>query len=231
MSFYRAPTSVHHGSPIKLTSPDLTRLTNALDARKEDRLNYGAEYRSLTNRLRPDIGPSVVRHERPVEKATIDLTDRRPVPGKIDTAGAIDEAAQRAEDVARVERGESLDEIPDIKSQMAHVARKAAATEVVIEKLEAEFRVEHAKLAAAYCAKIRPDHDAKTKQFLKVFGEALAIFSELQKTRQDLFDSQIGYGGLFNVDISFMNGEEVRSMFADAKAAGYVSSIPETLRV
>ena len=108
------------------------------------------------SRLRPDAGPSVFRHQRPVEKATIDLTDRRPVPGKVETAGAIDEDARFADDVARIERGDFLQEMPDIKTQMAHVARKAQATEAVIEKLEEEFRVEFMKLAAAHCASSSP---------------------------------------------------------------------------
>src|SRR6478736_3205106 len=115
MSFYRAPTSINPAAPIQVTSPTLTRTANALDARRQDRLNHGAEYRALANRLRPDTGPSVVRHERPASVSTIDLTNRSAVPGKKETPGAIDEDAQRADDVARIERGESLEQMPDIK--------------------------------------------------------------------------------------------------------------------
>ncbi len=231
MSFYRSPTSISPGSPIHLTSANLTRLTNALDARRQDRLDLGAEYRALMSRLRPDAGPSVFRHQRPVEKATIDLTDRRPVPGKVETAGAIDEDARFADDVARIERGDSLEEMPDIKTQMAHVARKAQATEAVIEKLEEEFRVEFMKLAAAHCAKLKPAHDEQTRKFFKLFGEAFSVYADLRKTRQDLTDSQMGFGGLFAVNLDFLRGDDVASMFHEAKKAGYVSSIPESLRV
>ena len=115
------------------------------------------------------------------------------------------------------------------ESCTVQVARKAAATEVVIEKLEEEFRIEHAKLAAAYYKTLKPKCDADTKHFFKSFGEAYAIFADLQKTRQDLFVSQIGFNGLFAVDLDFMRGEEVRKMFVDAKAAGCVASIPESL--
>lgn len=230
MTFFRAPTSIHPLAPIQPSSANLTRLTNALDARKEDRKKYGAEYRRLANLLRPDSGPSVVRHERQVEKATIDLTDRNPVSGKT-TPGAIDEDAQRADDVARIERGESLEETPDIKTQMATVARKAQATEIVIEKLEEEFRVEFTKLAAAHCKTLKTDHDKRTRRFLELFGEAFGVYSELNKTKRDLIDSQIGFGGLFNVDFDFMRGDEVASMFHDAVKAGYISSVPRELRV
>ena len=50
--YYRAPTGIHAGSPIRLTSANLTRLANALDARRQDQLNLGAEYRELTKRLK-----------------------------------------------------------------------------------------------------------------------------------------------------------------------------------
>ncbi|SHN71573.1 hypothetical protein [Bradyrhizobium erythrophlei] len=231
MPFYRSPTNIDPLAPIHITSANLTRLANALDARRQDRLNLGAEYRVLANRLRPDIGPSVVRYERPVEKATIDLTDHRPVPGKIDTAGAIDEDTRRADDVARIERGESLEDLPDIRTQMNHVARKAQATEVVIEKLEAEFRIEHAKLSAAYCKPLKPKHDADMKRFFKMLGEAYTVYSEMQKTKRDLVESQIGFGGLFGVNLDFLRSEDVRTAFNEAKAAGYVASIPDLLRV
>lgn len=224
MSFYRAPTSIHPLAPIQLTSANLTRITHALDARREDRLKYGAEYRSLANRLRPDsAGPSVIRYERPVEISTIDLTNRHPVPGKIETAGAIDEAARRVEDVARIERGEPLDDAPDVRTQMNNVARKATATEVVIEKLEGEFRAEFEKLTAAYCAKLKPAHDEQMRKFFKSFGEALRIYSELRKTRQDLIDSTMGFGGMFSIDLDFLRSDEVYSTFDAAKAAGFLA--------
>ena len=170
-----------------------------------------------------------MRHERRVEKATIDLTNRSPVAG-IETPAAVDLDAQRAADVARIERGEPLEEMPDIKTQMANVARKAAATEVVIERLEAEFQSEFMKLSAAHAQKIKPDHDAKTKQFFKLFSEAFAIYSDLAKTKQDIVELQMGFPGLFGVNLDFMRGEDVRRMFNDGVAAGYVSSIPAPLR-
>jgi hypothetical protein len=225
--YYRPPTSINPHAPIHVTSPNLTRITNALDARRQDRLNYGAKYRALANRLRPDSGPSVVRHERPVEKSTIDLTNRSAVPGKKETPSAIDEDARLADDAARIERGESLEEMPDVRPQMSHVARKAAATEVVIEKLESEFQAEFLKLSATHIKTIKPTHDAQTRKFFMAFGDAFSIYSELQKTKRDLIDSQIGFGGLFTVDLGFMNSEEVRSAFADGKAHGYVTSLPK----
>ena len=227
--YYRAPTSIHPHAPIHVTSANLTRITNALDARKDDRRKFGDEYRSLAERLRPDSGPSVVRHERPVEKSTIDLTNRQPA-GKKEIGGAIDEAARRAADVAAIERGESLDDLPDIKTQMATVARKAAATEAIIEKLETEFQAEFVKLSAAHCKTLKPDHDAKMKKFFAAFSDAFSIYSELRKTRQDLIDSQMGFSGLFNVDLDFLRGEEVQSMFHDGKRNGYVNSIHKEIQ-
>jgi hypothetical protein len=219
--FYRTPTSLNPHAPIHITSAELTRLTNALDARRQDRINYGAEYRRLTNLLRPDAaGPTVVRYERPVEKATIDLSDRRAVPGKKETPAAIDEDAQRRDDVARLLNNESLEATPDPKTEGNHVARKAAATEVVIEKLEEEFRIEFQKLSAAHCKTLKPAHDEQMRKFFKAFGDAFSIYSELSKTKRDLIDSQIGFGGLFNVDLDFLRGDDVRSMFHDGKAAG-----------
>ena len=229
MSFYRTPVFIHPDAPIHVTSANLTRVTNALDARRQDRLDLGAAYRELTKRLNPSIGPSVVRTSRPATHATIDITDRSPVAGK-DTPAAIDLDAQRRDDAARIERGEPLEEMPDIRTQMANVARKAAATEVVIEKLESEFQAEFQKLAAAHCATLKPSHDAKMKQFFKAMGEAFSIFSELQKTKQDLVDSQMGFGALFGVNLEFMRGKEVRSAFHDAKAQGFVASIPKELQ-
>ncbi len=229
MSFYRAPTSIHPGAPIHLTTANLTRITNAVDARKEDRVKYGNEYRALANLLRPDSGPSVVRYERPAEKATLDVNWPKVV-ANTDTGGNPDAEAQRRDDIERVARGEPLVERPDIRTQMSNVARKAAATEVVIERLEEEFRTEFTKLSAAHCKTLKPAHDEQMKKFFKLFGEAYGVYSELRKTRQDLMDSQMAFSGLFGIDLDFLRGEEVQSMFNAAKAANYVTSVPKWIQ-
>jgi hypothetical protein len=229
--YYRAPTSIHPGSPIKLSSQTLASTTTALDARREDRKTFGDEYRRLARGDRPDIRAQTnTSYERPVEHATFDTSGPRVGPGKAETQGAIDEDARLKADVAAVERGESLEDMPDVKTQAATVARKAQATEVVIEKLENEFRAEFQKLNAAYCKTIKADHDKRTREFFELFAKAYSAYSDLSKTKRDLVDSQLGFYGLFNVNLDFLRGEEVRSMFHDAKAAGYVNSIPETLR-
>jgi hypothetical protein len=232
MSFYRAPTSVHPSSPIQLTSPDLLDTAGAIDARKEDRKKFGEEYRRLAKLDRPDIGPGVTRYERPVTKSTIDLTDRRAAPGKLDTAGAIDEAAQRAEDVARIERGEDIGERPDIKTQMNHVARKAQATEAVIEKLEEEFRVEFLKLSAEYCKTLRPRHDEQMKLLFKALLEVQTVHSEIYDTCRDLIDSSVGFHGVYGLTPTFLgNPRDRHSDFAEflreGHKLGYVANMPE----
>ena len=231
MSFYRSPTSIHPTAPIKLSSQILLSTTADIKALDEQQRATSDEYRAQAVLVRPDIrGTTNTSYSAPASHATIDTTDRRPVAGKT-TPGAIDEDAQRKADVDRLLRNEPLEEIPDPRSKMSQLARLAEAINVATEKKKDVFRAEHQKLSAAYCAKIKPDHDAKTKQIIKLFGEAYGIYVELQKTRQDLVASEIGFHGLFNVDLDFFRGEEVRKMFHDAVKAGYVSSIPEALRV
>jgi hypothetical protein len=229
--YYRAPTSIHPLAPIKLSSPTLTRITTEIETFNQEQKATTDEYRRLAKLDRPDIRDVTnTSYTQPASHATLDVSGPRVGPGKTETPGAIDEAAQRKDDVDRVLRGESLDETPDVRTQMNRVARKAAAIEVAKEKKQDEFRAEFMKLAAAYCAKLKPEHDAKMKQFFKSFGEAFSIFADLQKTRQDLVDSQIGFSGIYNIDLGFLNSTDVASMFIDAKAAGYVNSIPESLR-
>jgi hypothetical protein len=224
--FYRPPTSIHPGAPIKLSSPKL--LSSAANIKRFDQEQAAAteEYSALTSLERPDIGPTVTRYERPVEKSTIDLTDRRPVPGRRETPGTIDEAARHKNDVDRLLRGEELEEFPDLRARKSKVARKASAIQTAKELEQREFQAEFLKLSAAHCQTLKPDHDAKMKQFFKSFGEAFSIFSELQKTKRDLVDSQMGFGGLFGVDLDFLRGEDVRSMFVEGKRLGFVNSIP-----
>jgi hypothetical protein len=226
--YFRPPTSVHPDSPVHVVSANLTRIGNALGARRENRLNVGAKKRRAMSRLRPDIGPSVIRYERPVEKATIDLTDRRPVPGKIETPGAIDEAARFADDVARIERGESLEVRADAQAEMNNFDREAQAIEVVIERLESEFQAEFMKLATEHCARLRPSVEKKTKRFFELFAEAFAIYSDLSKTKQDLVDSQMPTM-CFDVSLDFMRGNDIARAFADGKAAG-LCEVPKALR-
>jgi hypothetical protein len=110
---------------------------------------------------------------------------------------------------------------------MNQVARKAAAIEVAKEKKEDDFRAEHQRLSAAYCAKIKPDHDVKMKQLFKSFSEAFSIFSELSKTKQDLIDSEIGFHGIYSVDLGFLNSNDIAHLFRDAKAAGFMTGVPK----
>jgi hypothetical protein len=233
MSFYRAPTSVHHGSPIKLTSANLTRLTNALDARKEDRKKYGEEYRRLAKLDRPDIrGQTNTSYTEPAKHATIDVSGPRVVVTKTETGLDPNEAARFADDVARIERGEDITERPDIRTQMNQVARKAAATEVVIEKLEEEFRAEFLKLSAAYCKTIKSKHDEKMKRLFKALIEVHAVNSEIYAERQDLIDSSIGFNGIvFGLTPDFLgNPRDQHSDFAEFLREGHkrglVTSVP-----
>ncbi len=107
--YYRTPTFIHASSPIKLSSAKL--LSSAAKIKRYDQEQAAAteEYSALATLERPDIGPTVTRFERPVEKSTIDLTDRRPVSGKT-TPGAIDEAARHKADVDSLLRGEEIEE-------------------------------------------------------------------------------------------------------------------------
>ena len=227
MSFYRPPNSIHPSSPIKLSSPKLLSSTANIKRFDQEQAAATEEYSALTSLERPDTGPSVTHYERPVATATIDLTNRNPTPGKTETPGVIDEAARRKADVASLLRGEELEEIPDLRARKSKVARRAVAIQTAKELEQQAFQDEFLKLSAAYCAKIKPKHDADMKSFFKAFSEAFSIFADLQKTKRELIDSQIGFSGLFNVDLDFLRGEEVQSMFHAAKAAGYVPSLPK----
>jgi hypothetical protein len=229
MSFYRTPTSIHPSSPIKLSSPKL--LSSAANIKRFDQEQAAAteEYSALASLERSDIGPTVTRYERPVTKSTIDLTDRRPVPGKRETPGAVDEAARHKADVARLLNGEELEEIPDLRARKSKVARKAAAIQTAKELEQQAFQAEFLIVAAEYSKKIRPEIDKKTRRVMELLGEAFAICADLAKTKQDLVDSSMPTAG-FEINLDFMRSEEVRSMFHDAKAAGFVNAIPETLR-
>jgi hypothetical protein len=192
--YYRAPTSIYPGAPIKLSSATLMNCTADIESLNQDQKAASDEYRSLAKLYRPDIrGVTNTSYTEPAQHATLDVTGPRVGPGKTETPGAIDEAAQRKDDVDRVLRREPLEEIPDVRTLMNQVARKSAAIEIAKEKKEDEFRAEFMKLSAAYCAKLKPDHDAKMKQFFELFGEAFSVFADLQKTKRDLVDSQIGF--------------------------------------
>jgi hypothetical protein len=227
--FYRTPTSVHPSAPIKLSSEILKRSTADIEALKARRIAKADEFRRTMAIQRADIGPSVFHYEQPAEHATLDISYPKVVQNRT-IGGDPSLEAQEREDVERALAGEPLAEIHDIQSRLNQIDRESIAIEAAIKIKEAEFRAEFQKLSAAYCAKLKPDHDAKMKQFFKAFGEAYSIFAELQKTKHDLVDSQMGFGGLFGVDLDFLRGDDTRTMFADAKAAGYVASIPESLR-
>jgi hypothetical protein len=232
--YYRAPTCVHHGSPIKLTSANLTRLTNALDARKEDRKKYGEEYRRLAKLDRPDIREVTnTRHTEPAKHATIDVSGPRVVVAKTETGLDPNEAARFADDVARIERGEDITERPDIKTQMNQVARKAAATEVVIEKLEDEFRAEFTKLSAAYCKTLKSKHEEQMKRLFKALVEVHSVNSEIYDARQSLIDSSIGYNGIvFGLTPDFLgNPRDKHSDFAEFLREGVKHGIITSLPV
>jgi hypothetical protein len=224
--YYRTPTFIHASSPIKLSSAKL--LSSAAKIKQYDQEQAAAteEYSSLTSLERPDIGATVTRYERPVEKSTLDLTDRRPVPGKRETPGVVDEDARHKADVARLLNGEELEEIPDLRARKTKAARKAAAIQTAKELEQQTFQAEFLRLAAEYSKKIKPDIDKKTRRVLELFGEAVSIHADLAKTKQDLIDSSMPTAG-FEVNLDFMRGDDVRSMFHDAKKAGYVASVPK----
>jgi hypothetical protein len=225
--FYRPPTSIHPTAPIKPSSEILKRSTADIDELKARRIAKANEFRETTKLMRPEIGePSARHHEVMAPKGSIGYIEPA-VRANRTIGGNPGAEAQRQDDIKRVLAGEDLAEVPDVQSKLNRINRESIAIEDAIKTKEAEFKAEFIKLSAAYCAKLRPYHDEKMKQFFKSFGEAFSIYSELEKTKRDLVDSSMGYGGLFGVNLDFMRGEDVREMFNEGIAAGYVASVPK----
>ena len=171
-------------------------------------------------------------YTQPAKVATIDISGPSVVVAKTETGGDPDDAARFADDVARIERGEDIGELPDIKSQMANVARKAAATEVVIEKLENEFRIEFIKLSAEYCKTLKSKEAEQMKRLFKGLLEVHTVQSEMYDTCRDLIDSSIGYNGVvYALTPDFLgNPRDKHSDFAEflreGHKRGYIASVP-----
>jgi hypothetical protein len=224
--YYRTPTSIHPSSPIKISSPKL--LSSAANIKRFDQEQAAAteEYSALASLERSDIGPTVTRYEQPATHATIDLTDRRPAPGKRETPGAVDEAARHKADVAALLNGEELEEIPDLRARKSKVARKAAAIQTAKELEQQAFQAEFLRVAAEYSKKIRPEIDKKTRRVVELFSEAFALYADLAKTKQDLVDSSMPTAG-FEINLDFMRGNDVADMFSNAKRLGFINAVPK----
>jgi hypothetical protein len=180
-------------APIKLASPNLTRLYGELDKQTAAAKACDAEYWRLAKILRPDIldRTSVVYLE-PTKVAVVGIVEPK-VHRNTETGGDATEAARRADDIDRVARGEPIVETPDIQSRLNHEARKRGALESVIEDLEKQISEERRKLGAEYVAKIQPSFDERTKRFRKALADFYAAHKEISGVYRDHRDSGIAF--------------------------------------
>jgi hypothetical protein len=177
---------------VKLTSPTLTRLYGELATQTEAGKASDTRYRKLMSILRPDIGPSVIHHSEPATHATIDLSGPK-VRANREIGGNPTEEERRKDDIARIARGEPLEERPNIQSQLDHEARTRGAIEVVLEDLEKQISEERRKLGIAYLAKIKPQTDAQMQKFKKALADFYAVHREISDLYRDHRDSGIGF--------------------------------------
>jgi hypothetical protein len=208
-------------APIKLASPNLTRLYGELDKQTAAAKACDAEYWRLAKILRPDIldRTSVVYLE-PTKVAVLGIVEPK-VHRNTETGGDATEAARRADDINRIARGEPLVEVPDVQSRLNHEARKRGAIEVVIEDLEKQIREERRTLAIAYCKTLKPKSDDQMKRFRKTLAEAHAVHLEIMNMRQDLLASDIGFYGLDVLDPDFLRS--TAAFLQDASSRGYLA--------
>jgi hypothetical protein len=180
-------------APIKLASPNLTRLYGELEKQTAAGKASDAEYRRLMKILRPDIlDQTVVRYDEPTSVAVIGITEPK-IHRNTETGGDPTEEGRRQDDIARIARGEPLVAVPDIQSQLNHEARKRVAIEVVIEDLEKQIREERRKLGIEYCKTIQPQSDERVKRFGKVLADFYAVHREIGGMYNDLRASEIGF--------------------------------------
>jgi hypothetical protein len=207
-------------APIKLASPNLTRLYGELEKQTAAGKASDAEYRRLMKILRPDIlDQTVVRYDEPTAVAVIGVTEPK-IHRNTETGGDPTEEERRADDIARIARGEPLVERPNIKSQMDHEARKRGAIEVVIEDLEKQIREERRKLGIEYCKKIQPQSDERVKRFGKVLADFYAVHREISDVYRDLQASEIGFS-VNGPSPDFLRSAE--DFFHDAAHHGYIA--------
>lgn len=164
---------------------------------------------------------------------------RKPNEASVVASGTSEEteAARKTDIIARTIAGETVGNMPSVKEQLINAQRQLAAYEAAIEHVSREIEHEKNILKHEYAKSLEPKHREQMLKLTKAMLDLHGAWSDVWDLKLHLSDSQVGLKRtLCRVMPDFLGSpadpySDLADFFADAKNAGLIREVPESLRM